>query len=113
MDSKKTQFDKDMQSEFKALFLQVRGIVMSIEGVVELKKERITTYSDANGGLCHVRTTKDGVDIGYLKGAQFHDKFGCLTGKTKKMRVQSLRAAEPIDEESIHYYLQEGIRLNQ
>ncbi|MEM7345874.1 MAG: DUF1801 domain-containing protein, partial [Chloroflexota bacterium] len=72
-----------------------------------------TTYADKQGGICHVRTTKDGVDIGYLKGAQIEDEFGLLEGKTKKMRVQKLLPDGEFNEAIIHYYIQSSRALNR
>ena len=103
------QFEKDMDSEFKDLFLAAREFLLNFEGVEETKKERITTYGNKNGGICHMRTTKKGVDIGFLKGVQILDTYGLLTGKTKKMRVYSITALE---ENVLGYYIEESIKLN-
>ena len=67
------QFDKDIASEFKDLFLRAREILLSYDGIVETKKERITSYSNENGGICHMRTMPYGVDFGFLKGAKCRD----------------------------------------
>ena len=113
MNTNQTQFDKDMASEFSALFLQIRDILLSFDDIVETKKPRITTYSDPNGGICHMRTTAKGVDIGYLKGAQMDDKFNQLTGKTKKMRVQTIPSHANLNESIIRDYINQGIMLNR
>lgn len=104
------QYEKDMASEFQSLFLATREFLLSFEDIEETKKERITTYGDKNGGICHMRTTKTGLDIGFLKGAKIPDKYGLLTGKTKKMRVYSI---SELDEEILSYYVEESIRLNK
>ena len=103
------QFEKDMESGFRKLFLSTRQFLLSFEGIEETKKTRITTYSDKNGGLCHMRTTKKGVDIGFLKGARIPDNFGLLTGKTKKMRVYS---TTELREDVLGYYVAESLKLN-
>ncbi len=106
------QFDKDIESEFHDMFNTLRGILLATEGMIETKKPRITTYSDLNGGVCHMRTTAIGVDIGYLKGALFEDKFDLLTGSGKKMRVHKLYGKTALDFQAIDYYLQQAQRLN-
>ena len=103
------QFEKDMESEFRELFLATRQFLLSFEGIEETKKPRITTYGDKNGGICHMRTTKKGVDIGFLKGARIPDNFGFLTGKTKKMRVYAITE---LREEVLGYYVAESLKLN-
>ncbi len=77
-------------------------------GLDETKKERITTYSYSGGGICHMRTMPYGVDIGFLKGAQFEDDFEVLTGKAKKMRVLPLKE---YNEDLVNYYLDQAIEL--
>lgn len=62
------QFDIDLQSVHKELFLEARKFLLSIDGIIETKKERITTYSNNKGGVCHMRTMPYGIDFGFFKG---------------------------------------------
>ncbi len=103
------QFDTDMKSEHKELFLAAQKLSFTFEGIKETKKERITTYSNENGGICHMRTMNHGIDIGLLKGARMEDKFGLLSGRGKVMRVLSL---ESINEEHVEYYIKQAIEIN-
>ena len=104
------QFDIDIESEFKVLFLRAREILLSYDGIVETKKERITTYSNAKGGICHMRTVPYGVDFGFLKGAKMEDENGVLTGKGKTLRV--LPQKGQLDEEAIRYFFNQAIDIN-
>ncbi len=104
------QFDKDLQSEHKDLFIQARDLLLSFNGIVETKKERITTYSNEKGGICHMRTMPYGIDFGFLKGAKMQDKFGALTGKGKAIRVLPQKAK--LDEEVVHYFMNQAIEIN-
>jgi len=103
------QYEKDVLSKHKELFLEARDFLLSFEGVVETKKERITSYSDKNGGICHMRTMPCGIDFGFLKGVKLDDKFGLLTGKGKAIRV--LRQKE-LNKEAIEYYVKQAIIIN-
>lgn len=105
------QFDKDLASEHRELFLAARQLLLSFEGVVETKKPRITTYSNRKGGICHMRTMPYGIDFGFLKGARMEDKYGSLTGKGKSIRVLPQKGS--LEEEKIRYYLEQAIRINQ
>jgi len=80
--------------------------------VEETKKARITTYADDNGGICHVRTTKSSVDVGFLKGAFILDLYGLLQGNTKKMRVMSISPEQSLNEETLKHYIDESRKLN-
>lgn len=103
------QYDKDLQSEHKALFLKARTFLLSFEGMIETKKERITTYSNQNGGICHMRTMPYGIDFGFLKGAKMEDEIGLLIGKGKAIRVLPLKE---FDQATIEYYIKQAIEIN-
>lgn len=103
------QYDLDIHSSHAQLFLEIRGLVLGYTNIEETKKERITTYACNGYGICHIRTTKTGVDIGFLKGVLIKDVFSLLTGDTKKMRVLSLNI---MNEKALRYYITESIRLN-
>jgi len=104
------QFEKDLQSEFKDLFLNARAILLSYEGIVETKKERITTYANKKGGICHMRTMPYGIDFGFLKGVKMEDKNGMLTGKGKTIRVLAQKGQ--LDEKTIRYFIHQAIEIN-
>lgn len=103
------QYAKDVQSEHKELFLQARAFLLSFDGITETKKERITTYANKKGGICHMRTMPYGVDIGFLKGAKMEDCLGLLTGKGKTIRVLPQKT---LDKKAIAYYIKQAIKLN-
>jgi len=103
------QYNKDLESKHKNLFLQAREFLLSFEGIVETRKERITSYSNEKGGICHMRTMPYGIDFGFLKGAQMEDKRGLLTGNGKAIRI--LKQKE-LNKESIAYYLDQAIAIN-
>lgn len=104
------QFEKDINSVHKDLFFQARSLLLAIDGIIETKKLRITTYSNENGGICHMRTMPYGVDFGFLKGAKMDDKYGLLTGKGKAIRVLPQR--ESLDDEIVKYYIYQAIEIN-
>jgi hypothetical protein len=103
------QFDIDMKSKYKELFISARKLLSEKYGLKEIKKDRITTYSDANGGICHMRTMKHGIDIGFLKGVRMEDKYGLLSGTGKVMRVLSMDA---LDADCVKYYIDQAIKIN-
>ena len=103
------QYDKDLQSTHKELFMSVRKLLLSIDGVKETKKEKITIYSYNGSGLCHMRTMPHGIDIGFLKGFLMNDKYGLLQGNTKRMKVLPL---EKLLQKEVKYYLDEAIEKN-
>ena len=103
------QYDKDLQSPHKDLFLQAREFLLSFDGIIETKKERITTYSNKKGGICHMRTMSYGIDFGFLKGAKMEDKLGLLTGKGKAIRVLPQKE---LNKTAVEYYLKQALAIN-
>jgi len=101
-----TQFEKDMRSPNKDLFVKVRKLLLAVPGVQETRKPRITTYGNANGGICHLRTMPHGIDIGFLKGAKLDDEPARLTGTGKVLRVLSLTE---FDQTLCTYYLEQAV----
>ncbi|MEQ1597237.1 MAG: DUF1801 domain-containing protein [Casimicrobium sp.] len=103
------QFDIDMKSKHQALFVAVRVLLIKEHKLTEVKKERITTYSDKNGGICHLRTMKHGIDIGFLKGAKMSDAEGKLTGTGKVMRILSVTV---FDASLIGEFVEQAVLIN-
>ncbi len=103
------QFEIDLASEHREMFQKARSLLLKQDGLIETKKPRITTYSNANGGICHLRTMPHGIDFGFLKGARMRDERGLLTGKGKTLRVLSLQV---FDRPIVEYYLEQAIALN-
>ena len=103
------QFDIDIKSEHKELFNSARQILIDNYSLKETKKNRITSYSDDNGGICHMRTMKHGIDIGFLKGVHLEDQYGLLTGSGKVMRVLSINELKVTQ---IQYYVDQAIAIN-
>jgi len=103
------QFEKDLESPFKRLFLEIRHYILLDKDVTEIKKERITTYHYQGSGLCHLRTMPNGVDIGFMKGVQLTDKQNLLVGNGKKIRILTLKF---FSESDIFYYLDQAKLLN-
>ncbi len=103
------QFDKDLRSEYKDLFLKIRDFLLSHQGIQEFKKERITTYFYNNRGVCHVRTMPYGVDIGFLKGTKLNDKLDLLRGNGKAVRVLCVKGYNEI---IINHFVKQAIAIN-
>ncbi len=91
------------------LFNSVRKILINDYYLKETKKDRITTYLDDLGGICHMRTMKHGIDVGFLKGARMEDQYGLLTGSGKVMRVLPIRE---LNVTQVRYYIDQAIMIN-
>ena len=104
------QYEVDMISDHKELFLNARNMLIEEYGFIETRKPRITTYSDQNGGICHMRTMPQGIDFGFLKGVHMKDKYRLLSGTGKLMRVLSMTNFDAV---CVEYYLQQAVDINK
>ncbi|WP_417454639.1 hypothetical protein [Kiloniella sp.] len=118
------QYDTDLISPHKDLFLATRKYLLSFSGMIEVKKDRITTYAykspvllnknqstkNTGGNICHMRTMSHGIDLGFLKGARMKDDLELLQGKGKAMRVLSLSL---LNKDAVKYYVDQAILLNE
>jgi len=71
--------------------------------------EHITSYFSDIGGICYVKTNKNGVHIGWFRGAFIEDRFGKLTGTGKTIRAHKIKKLDKKEKEAIAYYVQESI----
>ncbi|MDB2384219.1 DUF1801 domain-containing protein [bacterium] len=103
------QFEKDIASPYSAMLAQARNMLICDYKLTETRKPRITTYSDEHGGICHMRTMPDGLDIGFLKGAKMHDPNNLLSGRGKLLRVLSF---QKFDAQVAQEFLDQAIAIN-
>lgn len=104
-----TQFQNDLESNQKNLFLQIREVLLSYKQMMELQKSIITTYANDNGPICNMRTMGKQVEITFLKGIKLKDKYKLLSGTGKEMRSMTL---SEFDEELLEYYIDQAVVIN-
>ena len=104
------RFNRDRQSEHAALFLAIRDVVLSFDGVQEKRKPQLTSYHNAGGGLCYMRAEKLGIRMGFFKGAHMDDIFGLLRGEQKHMRHLFL---DSLQEDVLFYYMLQAMEQNK
>jgi len=101
------QFDKDMNSQYAQLFLDIRDIITTQLGINTKEKfsENITSYFGEFGGVCYLRTTHKGVHIGWFRGVYIVDTYGLLFGNGKTIRGQTITKLDSKTKKSIAYYV--------
>ena len=102
------QFDKEMQSPHRDLFLQVRELLLDFDGVFERRNPKTTSYWTNKGCVCHIKSTKAGIDLGFTRGVLMEDAFGRLSGNRKFKRHLLLREME---ENVLTYYVVQALEL--
>ena len=109
------QIDKDLNSEYAELFLDVREYVTSeIESysdkVIEKYSDNITTlYAKGfSSAYCYLRVKDDFIWIGWFNGSRITDKFGSLFGDGKQIRGQRVRLLDEGCKEAISYYVEQS-----
>ncbi|WP_263832159.1 hypothetical protein [Sulfurospirillum oryzae] len=105
------QYDKDISSQYAERFLETIELITLLIGKdVKVKySPYITSYFSDVGGICYVKTGKNGVHIGWFRGAYFEDRFGKLYGCGKTIRSYEFKLLDEKEKEAITYYVQESI----
>lgn len=104
-----TQFQNDLESNQKTLFLQIREVLLSYKQMTEIQKSIITTYANDNGPICNMRTMGQQVEITFLKGIKMKDKYKLLSGSGKEMKSITLKE---FDEQLLEYYIDQAVEIN-
>ncbi len=106
------QFDKDMMGKYSELFLYVREILLSYEGMYEEKKANITSYFCEGSGICYLRTYDTGLTIALFKGAKLQDSHHLLLGEGKTIRHMYMIKRSDIKKNILKEYFQDAIVYN-
>lgn len=109
------QIDKDLNSQYAELFLDVREYLTSeIQNYVDMVKEK---YSDNitslfckefSSGFCYIRVKDDYVHIGWFNGSKIVDKYGFLFGCGKQIRGQKVKVLDDVQKEAIAFYVEQS-----
>ena len=109
------QIDKDLNSEYAALFLDVRKyITQKIEELstklIEKYSQNITTLytKEFSSAFCYIRVKDNHVHIGWFNGAKIIDKFALLLGNGKQIRGHKVYKFDDASKEAISYYVKES-----
>lgn len=103
------QFDKDMNSSFASLFLDIRDLIKKEIGddVLEKYSENITSFFSKEGGFCYIRTYETYVHIGWFRGVNFEDKYKLLSGNGKTIRAHKLTKLDKKNKEAINSFIEQ------
>jgi hypothetical protein len=109
------QIDKDLNSEYAELFLDVRAfLAQEIEKYSSLVREKysqnITTiYSkEFCSAFCYIRVKENYVHIGWFNGSKIADEFALLFGNGKQIRGHKVYELNEKSKKSISYYVQQS-----
>lgn len=103
------QFDKDLNSPHAKLFLDERKYILEQigDGAKEKYSDNITSFFGVFGGICYLKTTKDGIHIGWFRGVNFDDVFNEFFGKGKTIRGQIIKKLDKNTKKAIAYYVEQ------
>ena len=106
------QFDKDMSGKYSTLFLYIREILLSYEGMSEVKKANITSFFCEGSGICYLRTNETGLTIAMFKGARLEDRYNLFHGNGKIIRHMYMKKKTDIKKSVLKEYIQDAIVYN-
>ena len=109
------QIDKDLNSEYAELFLDVREFITTeIEKlsskVLEKYSQNITTLytKEFSSAFCYLRIKENYVHIGWFNGAKIEDRFSVLLGDGKHIRGERIYKLDTTSKESITYHIEQS-----
>jgi len=113
------QIDKDLNSEYAELFLDVRVFLTTeiekyVSKLLEKYSDNITTLytKEFSSAFCYIRVKDNHVHIGWFNGAKIVDTPGFLLGNGKHIRGHKIHKLDTISKEAIAYYTEQSyIRL--
>ena len=106
------QFDIDMAEKYSELLLYVREILLSYEGMSEVKKANITSYFCEGSGICYLKTHGTGLTIAFFKGVRMQDSHHLLSGEGKTIRHMNMTKKSDIKKSILKEYFEDAIVCN-
>jgi len=86
MDTPTYRYDYELQSPFKALFLEVRSMLLALPDVKEIKTPNLTSYHLPEGCICSMRSDAKRLIISFSKGAKLAETFPLASQGQKVVR---------------------------
>ena len=109
------QFDKDLNSEYAQLYLDVREFLTKeiecmTDKVWEKYSENITTIycKEFCSAFCYLRVKDDYVHIGWFNGSKIVDRYGFLFGNGKQIRGHKVKILNSEQKKAISFYVRES-----
>ena len=107
------QFDKDVQGKFSDLFFQLRKILLSFNGLGEVRNEKQTTYVDSSGkAVCMLRSDDKKLTLAFAQGVKLQKKYSFLQGNGKVVRHLYFGNSDEADENLIMDIIHEALVIN-
>ncbi len=106
------QFDIDIRGEFSDIFMRVRDIVLSFDGIREQKNPKQTAYYDEYSAVCFLRCSDEKLTIALAKGACLKERYPFLKGDAKIVRHIYIKEIAEVDEELLREIIKESMILN-
>ena len=106
------QYNKDMDGTFSNIFKKARDIVLSFDGIKELKNQKQTSYSDLYGVVVMMRGKENMFVLSFGKGAKLQDDFAHLSGDGKIVRHWNLYSKKDLNEKVFRQIIKETMILN-
>ena len=106
------QFEKDINGEFKDIFITLRDIVLSFSDIKEIQNAKQTSYRDNNSMVVMMRAKKDKFVLSFGKGVALSNKYPMLLGDAKIVKHLYFKTLKDIDKKLIQNLIEETIILN-
>lgn len=106
------QYEIDITSEHRNLFLYLREIILSHIKISEVKNAKQTSYKDGYSTVCMMRVRQGLVRVSFANGTKMQEQFPLLKGDSKIVRYLEFREVKEVDVELFEAMIKESLILN-
>lgn len=108
------QYDIDLNGEFQEIFLTLKEIILSHEGIKIKKNANQTAFYDEYSAVCFLRPHNDKKSycLSLAKGSSLQQKYPFLQGDGKIARHIYFETRDDIDKKLIDEIIKETMILN-
>ncbi len=106
------QFDKDIEGKFSDIFIKLRDMILSIDGIKEKKNIKRTSFNDEYYAICFLRSDDEKLILSLSKGAILQKSFPSLKGNGRFVRDIYLKTIDDLDENLIRELMKKSMTLN-
>jgi len=105
------QFEIDSRGRFADIFLEIRDIVLSVDGIREQKSAKQTAYYSDYSAICFLRSNEHMLTLALAQGAKLQERYPFLEGDGKIVRHIYFYDGSVVDRELISAIIEESVIL--
>ena len=105
--------ESKVQPEFRPVVAAIRSLMKeSAPAAKELMSYGLPMYIQ-NSTLAWISPSKKGITVGFMRGAEFEDRYGLLGGAGKHAKNVRMKNLSEINRPALRYYTKQALKLDK